>query len=143
MEGHYGNAMTEIALALAMAFFSVMVLAMVSMGAGGAGSSDVVEAVKSATADTLRVSPSKPSNSTQPAADKSRIIVFYQGRYLSDQLKPIALSSINQDEKIILAIDPALSLSGALDARAALTTQNITVTTLDQRWMRALEETEK
>jgi hypothetical protein len=140
MEGHYGNAMTEIALALAMAFFSVMVLAMVSMGAS---SSETVEAVKAATAETLQISPSKPSSSAQPVAAKSRIIVFYQGQYLSDQLKPIALSSVNPDEEIILAIDPTLPLSGALDARAALTTQNITVTTLDQRWMRALEETEK
>ena len=32
-ETHYGNAMTEVALALAMAFFSIMILAMVSMGA--------------------------------------------------------------------------------------------------------------
>ncbi|MBL6929462.1 MAG: hypothetical protein ISR44_09855 [Rhodospirillales bacterium] len=30
----YGNAMTEIALALAMAFFSIMVLTMISMGVG-------------------------------------------------------------------------------------------------------------
>jgi len=140
MEGHYGNAMTEIALALAMAFFSVMVLAMVSMGAS---SSETVEAVKATTADTLRVSPSRPSSNARPVAAKSRIVVFYHGRYLSDQLKPIVLSSINPDEEIILAIDPALPLSGALDARAALTTQNITVTTLDLRWMRALEETEK
>ena len=32
-EDYYGNAMTEVALALAMAFFSIMVLAIVSMGA--------------------------------------------------------------------------------------------------------------
>ena len=32
-EDHYGNALTEVALALAMAFFSIMVLAIVSMGA--------------------------------------------------------------------------------------------------------------
>ena len=32
-EAHYGNAMTEVALALAMAFFSIMILTMVSMRA--------------------------------------------------------------------------------------------------------------
>ena len=35
-DGSQGNAMTEIALALAMGFFSILVLTMVSMGAGDA-----------------------------------------------------------------------------------------------------------
>ncbi|MEK9673064.1 MAG: hypothetical protein VW268_11270 [Rhodospirillaceae bacterium] len=42
MDGsHYGNAMTEIALVLAMAFFSLMVLTLVSMGAGSPQKSPV------------------------------------------------------------------------------------------------------
>ena len=140
MEGHYGNAMTEIALALAMAFFSVMVLAMVSMGAG---SSEAVDTASTATAETLRVSPSKPATTAQPVAAKARIIVFYQGQYLDDKLQPVDPAATGTEDEIILAIDPSLPLSGALEARAALTTQNITVTVLDQRWMRSLKENTK
>jgi hypothetical protein len=140
MEGHYGNAMTEIALALAMAFFSVMVLAMVSMGAG---SSKAVDTANTATAETLRVSPSKPATTAQPVTTKARIIVFYQGQYLDDKLQLVDPTAIGTEEEIILAIDPTLPLSGALDARAALTTRNITVTVLDQRWMRSLKENTK
>ena len=36
-DGSQGNAMTKIALALAMGFFSILVLTMVSMGAGHGG----------------------------------------------------------------------------------------------------------
>ena len=138
MEGHYGNAMTEIALALAMAFFSVMVLAMVSMGAGSPAATTAA-----ASAETLHVTPSRPSSASQAVANDTRIVVFWQGRYLSDQLKPVTPDAISSDEKIILAIDPALPMAAAMDARSALETTNITVTVLDQRWMRALEETSK
>ena len=137
MEGHYGNAMTEIALALAMAFFSIMVLAMVSMGAG---SSDASQFVNS---ETLQISPSKPSDNAQPTTEASRIIVFYQGQYLSDQLKPVDPATIAKEDKVVLAIDPALSLAEAMQARAGFSTRNITVTVLDQRWMRTLEEITK
>jgi hypothetical protein len=139
MDGHYGNAMTEIALALAMAFFSVMVLAMVSMGAGSSGASKAVATAN----ETLRVVPSKPATSPQATAGKGQIIVFYKGQYLSDQLKPLDPAEFGPEETIILAIDPALPLSGALKARAALNSKNITVTVLDPRWMRTLEETEQ
>ena len=137
MDGHYGNAMTEIALALAMAFFSIMVLAMVSMGAGSSDTSQLT------TAETLQISPSKPSDNAQPTSEASRIIVFYQGQYLSDQLKPVDPTTVTTDGKIILAIDPILPLADAMQARAGLSTNNITVTALDQRWMRALEEITK
>jgi hypothetical protein len=140
MEGHYGNAMTEIALALAMAFFSVMVLTMVSMGAG---SGDAQQAANSATAETLNVVPSQPAKSAKTIPTDTRIIVFWQNRYLDDQFKAVDPSTIGTEENIILAIDPTLPLSGALKARTALATQNITVTVLDQRWMRSLEEIEK
>ena len=142
MDGHYGNAMTEIALALAMAFFSIMVLAMVSMGAG---SSDATIDQSSSTAmtDSLQISPSKPSDKAQPTSETSRIIVFYQGQYLSDQLKPVDPTTVTTDGKIVLAVDPTLPLADAMQARAGLSTNNITVTTLDQRWMRALEEITK
>ena len=140
MEGHYGNAMTEIALALAMAFFSVMVLAMVSMGAG---SQDTAQTASATSAETLLVTPSRPSSATQTVSDDTRIVVFWQGRYLSDQLKPLDPVTLGSDQKIILAIDPALPMSAAMTARSALATKNITVTVLDQRWMRTLEETSK
>ena len=44
-DGSQGNAMTEIALALAMGFFSLMVLALVSMGAGRAQEASAVAAI--------------------------------------------------------------------------------------------------
>ena len=137
MEGHYGNAMTEIALALAMAFFSVMVLAMVSMGAGSG------DAGQQAAVETLKVVPSAPASQAQPAVANAKIVVYYQDRYLDDQLQPVDPNGFSADQPIILAIDPDLSLSGALEARSAITTTNITVTTLDPRWMRTLKETSK
>ena len=139
MDGHYGNAMTEIALALAMAFFSIMVLAMVSMGAG----SQPADVAGKALPDSLKVLPSKPATGASSATGQPPVIVFYQGQYLDEELIPLDVDRLPAGEAVVLAIDPALPLSAAIQARTGLGRKNITVTTLDQRWMRALEETVK
>ena len=72
-----GNAMTEIALALAMGFFSIMVLTMVSMGAG---SGDAAEAV------AARLAP--PEADAEPAAVVARteddfVLIYHDGRLMT------------------------------------------------------------
>ena len=142
MEGPYGNAMTEIALALAMAFFSIMVLTMVSMGAGATQP-------KSATAQDIpnparfAVVRSDPDAAQAPLADGTRIVIFHHNRFLNTDLKAFDTSALDPDDAVILAIDPALPLADAVSARARLKAANITVTTLDKRWMRTLKETSK
>ena len=79
-DSHYSNAMTEIALALAMGFFSVMVLAMVSMGAGFQTASDT-------TAATLTVQAAAPGGTA--ASPDDTLVVHFQGRFLNAAMKPI------------------------------------------------------
>ena len=52
-ETHYGNAMTEIALARAMSFFSIMALTMASTGAGRTQAPEDAERTAIAAADRL------------------------------------------------------------------------------------------
>jgi len=140
MEGPYGNAMTEIALALAMAFFSVMVLAMVSMGTTSPAGADTSPAAKST---RLHIIKSEPASKSAAVATESRIVVFHDGRYLDTSLAAVDPGSINSDEIIILAIDPALPLAEAITARSRIAAGQITVTALNERWMHTLKGTDK
>lgn len=143
MEGPYGNAMTEIALALAMAFFSVMVLTMVSMGTGSANRSDAAQAKAPALAQSqrLQIVAAKPETKSAPIASDTRIVVYHAGQFLDTKLASLDPDTIGADETVILAIDPALPLAQAIVVRSQINAAQITITALDQRWMRTLKET--
>ena len=75
-DSSYGNAMTEIALALAMAFFSIMVLTMVSMSAAPEKIS------KDQAQPTINLANSNTSNNQNAAAPtKRKLVVFWNGQF--------------------------------------------------------------
>ena len=133
--GGSGNAMTEIALALAMGFFSIMVLTMVSMGAGSGDRSSAVAAQLAA-----------PRADDQAAAvvtqtEEDIILIYHGGRLMSRDLEPVVAADIPTGRRIILAVDPDISMNEAIRVRASLAAADLVVSTLDERWLQRLERT--
>ena len=132
-DSSYGNAMTEIALALAMAFFSIMVLTMVSMSAAPEKIS------KDQAQPTINLANSNTSNNQNAAAPtKRKLVVFWNGQFMDQQLNLLELSSLKSFKKIVLAMPPNLPMTEALAARAQLEGANIVVSVLDKRWLERL-----
>ena len=131
-EGSQGNAMTEIALAMAMGFFSIMVLTMMSMGVG---------MVQKKTIDTALLTPAaSPSAVAADTVEKDDLLVIYHaGRYLDGKLQPLDRAALKRASRVILAVPPDLSMKAAMTARRGLAARNLVVTTLDRRWRKALE----
>ena len=129
-DSSYGNAMTEIALALAMAFFSIMVLTMVSMSATPEKIS------KDQNQPTINLANSD-TNKTQkpPAPTKRKLVIFWNGQFMDQQLSPLELGSLKSSKKIVLAMPPNLPMADALAARAQLEGVDILVSVLDERWL--------
>ncbi|MEE8515415.1 MAG: hypothetical protein V3T02_02135 [Alphaproteobacteria bacterium] len=125
--------MTEIALAMAMGFFSVMVLTAMSMGVGVGKRVDVITAMLAPPATTA----------TTGAADTLKdndILVIYDGRrFLGRDLKPLDPGTIDRTRRIVLAVDPDLAMSRAMTARQLLGAKRLVVTTLDANWRKALQ----
>jgi len=109
-----GNAMTEIALALAMAFFAIMILTMVSMGGGTAGV---------ATPETAKPSIKTPSNGLRllpPASQATaranagdarvvqprQLIILSGGRFLNEKLQPLAPAAMRSMAKPVWRFRP-------------------------------------
>ena len=137
--GSSGNAMTEIALALAMAFFAIMVLTMVSMGAGGsAKSTPAGSAPTRVVPSTAEVNPDDkdPASSITP----EQIVIFANGRFYDGQLKPTTPSAVGQMDRPVLAVSSDLTLDQVLAAKRLLPVHDITVTTLNPNWKSALKE---
>jgi hypothetical protein len=135
-----GNAMTEIALALAMSFFSLMVLTMVSMGAGGGGAQQKSNDIRGATfaAPIQHASKSESAGAAQAGPD-DLLLIHHNGRLLDRELRPVDPSQLPADRRVILALNPSLSLAEAMSVRASIAHRDLIVTHLDARWMQRLQ----
>jgi len=149
-----GNAMTEIALALAMAFFAIMILTMVSMGGkGSTGAADQSAAETRSEAnfppDGLRLLPSeKQAVAVQNGKDARvmkphRLIIFSGGRFLDDKLQSLDATKIAAMSQPVLAVPPELSMAEVMAAKGRLAMPGLTVTTLNRHWLEAIKEHEK
>ena len=142
LRGSQDNAMSECALALAMAFFSIMVLTMVSMGA----TRESERFSSAGLASSIVIAPSSPiaeASDTSVASNTETIIIHYRGRFLDTNLKPVDPTNLSFDRPLILAIEPSSSMVEAIAIREQFPTRTLTVTTLDVRWLEALKEISK
>ncbi len=144
-DGSHNNAMAECALAPAMAFFSIMVLTMVSMGAG-------VETNRPGTpftSERISIRPSTPSEApairreADDTDDTDDILIHYRGRFYDRTLELLMPDAARSEGRAILAIEPALSLVEAIAVRQRIANPDLIVTTLDERWLGALKELSK
>ena len=127
------HAMTEIALGLAMAFFAIMVLAMVSMAAPSPQ-----------TAAPLSQAPviHTAENSGSAAAPAGEVgwLIYYRRQLYDQSLKAIDRKSLADKPAWVLAVPPDLSLAEILAIKGQLAHDNVTVTSLDKPWLSRLAQ---
>lgn len=136
------TAMTEIALALAMAFFAILVLALVSMGAGKPP--DTAPETKGDILAAALIPPGQEGAAT-PMESRDVLVVYHSGRFLDRDLAPLsdaaleALSAIREGEgRVVLAVPPDLPLGEAMAARGRIDRPDLLVTVLNADWMARL-----
>ena len=133
-EGTQENAMTEIALAMAMGFFSIMVLTMISMGVPlqkNHGSKAKIPIF------TLIQSKIETSQSTKLRSE-DMLLVFDGNSYLDKTLRQVDPKTIPNSRRIILGLSPGQSLESALSAQRPLYGKQVVLTTLNPDWKLAL-----
>jgi len=131
------QAMTEVALSLAMAFFALMILAMVSMSV-----KPTVES-KSAivTAELTTATDEKESQSAStPLKNDDVFIIFYQGTYFDTSLMPLSIDALPQAKRTILALSPQLPLDEVLKVKSKISAPNLLITELNEAWLERLAE---
>lgn len=140
------SAMTEVALALAMGIFSIMVLTMISMGIGPAETGNKPEKNSAQNIEALVVSGKAQSkNGTSSLKQTDFIVIFHQGEFFDQSLKTISAQTVSQsakaeNQRIVLAIDPSAPLDKVLKARDSFAADNLIVTRLDQAWIDRLAD---
>ena len=127
------GAMTEIALALAMAFFCILVLALVSMGNPTAGPAGVGAIDVGPIGLGPRLATVDGGSATRAVGGDETLVLFHAGRFLDRTGAPLD-PAFMMAGPVVLAIDPALPLDRVLAARAVLAGVDVTVTPLDPAW---------
>lgn len=130
-----GNAMTEVALALAMAFFSLMVLTMVSMGTPQKLEQTAEKSSDNAPKMTLGLT----STSSKKAEKKPTLVVFWKGQFLDRNLHRLDMQTQKFEGRVILALPPDLPMGQALNARAKIKAGNLVVSALNDKWLDRLK----
>ncbi|MBA55696.1 MAG: hypothetical protein CMK89_14670 [Pseudomonadales bacterium] len=122
------HAMTEIALALSMAFFCLMVLSLVAAG--------VPEARP--TPSLIQLNQNRLQQVETQGANGTWVI-YFEERYFDVSLQPLDPGSLNQDS-VYLAVDPKLGLQQLLSAQSRISSPDVSITLLDEAWISRLEE---
>ena len=140
--GAQENAMTEIALAMAMGFFSVMVLTAMSMGVSvPVAKSQPQRPDRAMISAVIADSGSaRGTGSVDKLTNKDVLVVFDGRRFLGRDLKPFDLTTIDATKRVVLAVTPDLSMAQAIEARRKIAASRLVITTLDGNWRRALQE---
>tara|TARA_B100000315_G_scaffold260857_1_gene326437 strand:- start:9522 stop:10115 length:594 start_codon:yes stop_codon:yes gene_type:complete len=143
--GSENNALVEIALALSMAFFSLMVLTMVSMSTGTVGkikkTADVlldISGVSIKRASSTKSQDGKSGSVT--AIQPEKMAVFYKGQLYDAGLNPLASHQLQSEKIQFLAVAPELPLRQAISVRDRFGNANLIVTTLNDAWLMTLKE---
>lgn len=132
----HANAMTEVALALAMGIFSILVLALVSMGVGfSAGSEAFIPA-----AEGIEFRQSFPGQATVGAAHKGMVLMHHRGRFYDAELALVDPSGLPSDEELVIAIDPTATATEAVTLTTRFAGRNVVITTLTPEWLQTLKE---
>lgn len=140
IHGAPNNAMAEIALALAMGFFSIMVLTLVSMGGGLTAPAAAPAAIPVADsgADLGRSAPADAGSRESVAREE--LLIYHRGGFYDGGLAPVDPADFANRDRVVLAVDPSLPLSETLAAREQVPVRTLTLAPLDDRWRRALKE---
>jgi len=131
------NAMTEVALALAMAFFAIFILAAVSM------SQSSLEKFK-ANSDEAKGKVAVHDLSLKSDTAHDRVLskddlfyVYFKGSFYDAELNPLALQK--NTKKVVVGVLPSLSMGEMLRLKDEKKLPNLGITILNKAWQQRLE----
>ena len=99
------NALTEVSLALAMAFFSIMILS--------------IFALSQSKISEMKINIEKNKNDKDKESKLKKIIYYYEGFFYDKNFKKVFLPNfLKNNKKVILSVSPKISLESLFEIKA-------------------------
>ena len=130
MDSNYSNnPLTEVALALSMAFFSIMVLSIFVLSQ---------KDIKSKSKDEVSINSS--SKITDKENNKRLFIFYFRNNFYNQNFKRLKLEDIIQENnKYTLAVSPEISVKELFEVKNSLKNVDVKITQQNKAWNNALK----
>jgi len=134
------NAMTEVALGLAMAFFSLLIVTMISMTMSlQSPTSENLEGIQDQ--ETLSILSSKKNKTVKSDHEiKQQFVFYYSGKLFDETLTVCSLHCIQQKEHLVIAVEKELNFNEVYELKIRLNHPNLSITTLNKAWIQRLSQ---
>lgn len=114
------NPMAEVALALAMAFFSLMILTLFA----------VVHQPKDTVVEKITLA----SSSKDVQSEKPKLVIWYKQRLFDDTLTPIDAGDLTTEQPITLAVPSGITMAEMMRFQQAHSGLNLQIAELTNDW---------
>lgn len=144
MQDTTSSAMTEVALGLSMAFFALLIVALLSMSvpketAKVAVNKDIPAGISKNQSIDVKIEDNSTGN------DKNNIqFAFYFHDKLYDQsLKLRTITSFTKEQALIIAVDPNLAFAEVFSLRQQINHPKLSITSSNKAWHARLQKIEQ
>jgi hypothetical protein len=135
------QAMTEVALGLSMAFFALLILALLSFQMPSP--KQALKPNKTASNELSEQVQIKSANATaqnNTVASDTQFIFFYQGGFINQQLQTLQLSTLQTTAPVVLAVEKSLSFAEVINIRQKINHPSLSITLITKEWQNVLEQ---
>ncbi len=115
------NALTEVSLALAMAFFSIMVLSIYALSQSHIAENQKLEIID------------KNKNSPKLKKLDDTLIYYFNNNYYDKNFKKVEQKKINTLKNIILSVSPKISLENLFEIKSNFLNRNVKITQFNEK----------
>ena len=126
MISNEGNPLAEVALALSMAFFSLMVLMLFS----------ITQEQKNGEV-TAKADFQNSENSSDAQKHDEILIIFSDGKFFDKDFKPVDVNAHGKGQ-VLLAVDPKLPMSDIMTATQLFKDKDLQLTTFSGEWKQGI-----
>lgn len=142
-QDHSTQAMTEVALALSMAFFSLLLVALISIGVPESTVGVQKKAVTVPEFVLTETSSSVKDTRAVNEALEAQYIFYFDSKFYDQYLKEVEMGKLDITQKLVVAMPTDTDVSQALALQKQFGGFELSLTIMDDKWRVALEQSMK
>ena len=140
MQDTTSSAMTEVALGLSMAFFTLLIVSLLSMSIPTKTASPVdklPENIKKNEAIGIQIERTNKSDGKQ----EIQFAFFFDDKFYDQSLAVRSIDSFSKEEKLIIAVNPSLTFAEVFTLRQQVNHPKLSITASNKAWHNRLQQT--
>ncbi len=135
------SAMTEVALGLSMAFFTLFIVAMISMGfptETKQTAAKLPEGIQKNTAIDIKIDNKNKSDNSDKS--EAQFAFYFNNKFYDQSLTQRSIDSFSKEQNLIIAVDPMLSFAQVLLLRQQVSHPKLSITASNKTWYSRLQQ---